>query len=773
MAAASAQALLAWLNSLDGVSSPPSSLQDLADGTTFLEVLHNVDPQWFKLPKITDMGDNWVYKFNTIKRLYKLMESYFEEFLGQDTSDLGFDGPSLQLAAQGDPEHILRLAHFVVALSVQSEDNQRFVTKIQNLSQFDQHELMVAIESIMSRLRPLEDDIQPSEVIQNMAPASMSTRQQLELESVNMDMRTKLEKLQHMNDQLLAEKQEATARIDDLEHTLTEFKSAGNVDFLLRTEIDKLKSELDKSENQRLEFESIVEKQSIKINEMTKKADQASRLQDDNQRLRDQVDEFRHAADKLQKSEAMLDKYKKRIDETTELKRTIKVLEEQLRANESRNNALEDEYRKANSFKSLIETYKGQLSSLEEKASAMQVENTKLAFELSDTKVKYQRYEAEHNRDQELIQELQERIRDLEFGVELRGSTDGAAPASGGDDRVQQLEIEIHRLRTEKSEDSKRLNQLLVLENLLDDANRFKSKLEEDYRRAIEKNMSLENELTHLRNGTDRDGNSSNLRTRLQEVETELARVKSQKSADSPVRDSGSPMSPDSVSGDPVKTKKKLDQLSSDNSTQASRIASLSMEKEALQNTIMDLKERLQQHDRMNSELRATLAASETRGQSTDQTTQNLAMATQQITLLKDQNAQYQDSLRKAKEHIVLQNKKIQNQDASGKQEFFTEALESLQQSVKSKEMELERAKKEVADTRTAARRETRLMMSAFTELGMRFLQQAAMGVSAGAGNGGVSGTFGSPRTKSPATSSWLGQQRQRFDGGSPSARRR
>ncbi|KAI8923275.1 HOOK protein-domain-containing protein [Entophlyctis helioformis] len=764
MAAASAQALLAWLNSLDGVSSPPSSLQDLADGTTFLEVLHNVDPQWFKLPKITDMGDNWVYKFNTIKRLYKLMESYFEEFLARTRAIWALTARR----CSWPPRAIQSTSCAWPTLSLRSRASS---PKIQNLSQFDQHELMVAIESIMSRLRPLEDDIQPSEVIQNMAPASMSTRQQLELESVNMDMRTKLEKLQHMNDQLLAEKQEATARIDDLEHTLTEFKSAGN--------IDKLKSELDKSENQRLEFESIVEKQSIKINEMTKKADQASRLQDDNQRLRDQVDEFRHAADKLQKSEAMLDKYKKRIDETTELKRTIKVLEEQLRANESRNNALEDEYRKANSFKSLIETYKGQLSSLEEKASAMQVENTKLAFELSDTKVKYQRYEAEHNRDQELIQELQERIRDLEFGVELRGSTDGGcAGQRRRRSRVQQLEIEIHRLRTEKSEDSKRLNQLLVLENLLDDANRFKSKLEEDYRRRIEKNMSLENELTTCATAPTGTATAPTYAPVCRKSRPSLP-ASSRKSR---------PTAPSATADRPcLPTAPRRSWTSCRRTTRRKR--------RALRRCPWE-KEAAAEHHYGSQGASAAARPHEQRAacyagclgdpwQSTDQTTQNLAMATQQITLLKDQNAQYQDSLRKAKEHI--------NQDASGKVRMRVSlvSLASTQLSLRFARV-LYRGPRVAAASRSRARRwsssaprrrwrtperpprrETRLMMSAFTELGMRFLQQAAMGVSAGAGNGGVSGTFGSPRTKSPATSSWLGQQRQRFDGGSPSARRR
>eukprot|EP00842_Homolaphlyctis_polyrhiza_P002052 jgi/Hompol1/2848/HPOL_006192-RA len=342
MPATDSQAVLAWITSIEEVSSLPTSLQDLADGNAFMEVLSTIDPNWFRLNKPTDANANWVLKFNTLKRMHKLIGSYFEEYLSQSITGLNFDNAKLQLLAQGDAEQILRFAHLIIALAVQSANNQRYIEKIQSLSQSDQHELMLAIEEVMAMVSQTEEETNMNEEMIQQAAA----KNQLEYEGANLVLRKQLEAMKQQNDKLVAEKEEALSQIADLDRTLSEFKSAGNVDFLLRSEIDKLKIELDKSESQRHEFEALAEAQAAKLSESTKKIEQYSRQEEELQRLRDQLDEFRHAADRLQKSEAMVDKYKKKIDESVELRRTVKVLEEQLLASETRSAALEEEYRK-------------------------------------------------------------------------------------------------------------------------------------------------------------------------------------------------------------------------------------------------------------------------------------------------------------------------------------------------------------------------------------------------------------------------------------------
>ena len=58
--------------------------------------------------------------------------------------------------------------------------------------------------------------------------------------------------------------------------------------------------------------------------------------------------------------------------------------------------------------------------------------------------------------------------------------------------------------------------------------------------------------------------------------------------------------------------------------------------------------------------------------------------------------------------------------------EDYTEALQSLQTTLEEKENQIKHLQAEMSETRTCARREQRLVMSAWYELGMQLQQQAA-----------------------------------------------
>lgn len=94
-----------------------------------------------------DYGNNWVLKFNSLKKLHKLLMGYYEEVLGQNTA--GLEIPNLtSIARDADVVEILKLAQLIIALAVQCENNQRYVKKIQSLDQECQHALMLAIETV-------------------------------------------------------------------------------------------------------------------------------------------------------------------------------------------------------------------------------------------------------------------------------------------------------------------------------------------------------------------------------------------------------------------------------------------------------------------------------------------------------------------------------------------------------------------------------------------------------------------------------------------------
>lgn len=121
-----------------------------------------------------------------------------------------------------------------------------------------------------------------------------------------------------------------------------------------------------------------------------------------------------------------------------------------------------------------------------------------------------------------------------------------------------------------------------------------------------------------------------------------------------------------------------------------------------------------------------------------DDTTKNLVTATQKLGSVTEQNVQLHQALKQAKELIQSQDKKIKELVSSSTSENFLEAVQSLEHTLKQREAEIQRLVTEIKDTRMAAKREQRLMMSAWYELGIQFQRKS--------GGGPVS---------------WLGQQRQ------------
>lgn len=61
------------------------------------------------------------------------------------------------------------------------------------------------------------------------------------------------------------------------------------------------------------------------INELKKKVDELTVQADEAASLRDQLEEYKHVMEKMQKMEITLEKYKRKVEETADLKRQIKV----------------------------------------------------------------------------------------------------------------------------------------------------------------------------------------------------------------------------------------------------------------------------------------------------------------------------------------------------------------------------------------------------------------------------------------------------------------
>lgn len=194
-----------------------------------------------------------------------------------------------------------------------------------------------------------------------------------------------------------------------------------------------------------------------------------------------------------------------------------------------KNTTLQDEQMKANNFKPLLESYKTQVSELDSKVVNLQKLLDKANFDAEQTTKKLATSEAARNSDREELELYQERVRELELGaVKASGdhdrppspsSTTGKTPQDeGGGDQildeeledalsgssVTNLKLQLKRLRRERDAavaNKADVSRIMVLENLLEDAQRMKDRYESDYLREHQENLVISHQMEEIRSG--------------------------------------------------------------------------------------------------------------------------------------------------------------------------------------------------------------------------------------------------------------------------------
>lgn len=251
----------------------------------------------------------------------------------------------------------------------------------------------------------------------------------------------------------------------------------------------------------------------------------------------------------MQKTENVIEKYKKKLEESADLRRQLKGLEDQNAGLMAKNSHLEEEYQKLVAFKSLMDSYKSQIAHLEESNSELAKQKNKVEYDAKNLVAQNELLETERKRDLEQMSLLEDKVRELELGGrrglnkelgdedqdDVGGDLDDALSGTTMTDlklKIAKLGRELTRVRDEKTDGA--ASKVVVLQNLLEDANRAKAKFEADFLQAHQDKLVLENELNRVRQGKPDIGDgpemSLSLRKRLNEYEQELSVLKLQHS---------------------------------------------------------------------------------------------------------------------------------------------------------------------------------------------------------------------------------------------------
>ncbi|TFK72592.1 HOOK-domain-containing protein [Pluteus cervinus] len=781
-----------------------TTVSDLSDGAALFEILQLVDPEYFRQSSrpSAQPSDNWVLRFSALKRLFRLMTQYFSDVLQKSNS--GLDVPDLQAMAKDHSlSATLAMCRLTIAIGVQCEKNRDFIDKIQGLSESNQHNLMKAIEQVMTRIRAsgANQDVGDASMTEYFASAFLlnfgrddhyyriqSERSQIysEKETLEKVYQTLLEEhrtLQTNYDDVLSEKEENVGKLRELQREVDSRRNE-KTDVLMRAEIDRLRTELQKSEDNLAIAEADLDKQTAFVTDLTRKVEELQIKADEAVKLKDQVDEYRHAADKLQKTENVMEKYKKKLQEGADLRQHVKSLEKQNADLVDKNAALEEENRKVSVFKPLLDSYKSQNTDLEAKLSSRVHEIESLRFESEQLQIKLRKAVEERTKDSEALELYQERVRELELSSQRpiglakaqEGQTNNASQefteaellSSESDDPVAlgleseledaisgttmtDLKLQIRKLQRELESVRKNeadASRILVLENLLEDANRMKTRYENDYLATHREKLVLQRELEDIRDGKslgDGPEAAMALRRRLNETTDEFDKLRKDFTAlevdfDQTKRELQIAQSnlimvdkdqlevlahlrasvneeKASLEEDLARIQTSNKELNEKSRMQLEQINTLLLEKVNMQSEGIGHREKMIQRERDFSDLRASLSGKDL---PEEIKTRLLALHEENITI-KESLKTAQEKLTKARQFIKSQDKLFKEQQAASTPPSgtFEEAEASFRSQIKVLEEELTREKHMMEELHKRYRREQELMMGAIHALGM------------------------------------------------------
>ncbi|KAH7935287.1 hypothetical protein HPB52_005712 [Rhipicephalus sanguineus] len=394
--------LISWLQTFN-VSAPHKTVDQLSDGVALAQVLHKIDPDFFDsswLSKVkTDVGSNWRLKFSNLKKILKAIIDYYNELITKE-SPSSYTGDNFDL-------------------------NEQLKKALDEL-----HATAQAKEQITQRCHELDMQVT---MLQDEKVSLMQENEKL------------MEKLNH---------------VENLEDPST---PAGRRYQQSQQRIDALQAEVFKLETAKDELRIKVEFQEKEILNLQEKNEELHKTLNEAQTLKDELDVLRHTSDKVEHYEAAIETYKKKLEDMSDLKRQLKLLEEKNTSYMQTNIELEEDVKKMAAFKSQADLYKKQTQ--------------ELRLQLADETRKANRAEFEAKKLHEKLASLQT---EKESGAKAVGAISDSDMLETVPPEIKEklirLQHENKMLKLERS--SSEGQQVTLLKTMLEDAQSRQNDLE-------------------------------------------------------------------------------------------------------------------------------------------------------------------------------------------------------------------------------------------------------------------------------------------------------
>ncbi|XP_053988157.1 protein Hook homolog 3 [Hylaeus anthracinus] len=543
--------LIKWLDTFD-IAAPHSTVEDISDGVALADVLAQIAPEWFTAAwraKIKpDVSSNWRLKVSNLKKIIEAVMEYYIECLNQQLS--GYIKPDAsKIGEHCDYYELRRLLQLILGCAVNCNQKQQYITRIMGMEETVQQAIMQSIQELESNMNGPKLSLGTSLNFESLDVADGTQQRLLTQLQTTVDMKEQLaqrcHELDHQLSLLQEEKAALVAENKKLQERLDEFDNPEESGSILRysglrKEVEALKDELFKVETSRDDYRLKVELLEKEVLELRSRQEDLQKTAAKANHLKDEVDALRETADKVTKYELTIEFYKKKMEDLSDLKRQVKILEdENLQYLQSKID-YEEESKRTAMLRNHLEVCKQQLAEVNHKLDEQTNKCDKLEFEGKKMEAKLSTLQRERDRlivERDALKETNEELKCTQLQAAenmAKPSTDSAVTST----EMIPLEIKEKLLCLQHENKMLKLKQkgnddkLPTVQAVLEDSEERLNVLRTENRKANQKIIELENRLEEVlgkQSSGENKPDNTNLGQKITQLQDELRRVQGEK----------------------------------------------------------------------------------------------------------------------------------------------------------------------------------------------------------------------------------------------------
>lgn len=207
--------------------------------------------------------------------------------------------------------------------------------------------------------------------------------------------------------------------------------------------------------------------------------------------LKDELDALREANDKLKVSEALISTYKKKLEDYSDLKRQVKLLEERNVDLNQQTLHKEENVKKLSALKGEAELYKKEIQELHTRLDSEINKCVKIEFELNNSNAKLMAVQREYENMTVERDTLLEQCDQMRCAEGMTTPTDGARNAISNELTLPAQREKIRLLEEENKALREGQGGQTALTQMLEDANQRSEKLRDQLKVANQKIFTL------------------------------------------------------------------------------------------------------------------------------------------------------------------------------------------------------------------------------------------------------------------------------------------